>query len=271
MEDKKNKGIGILLTLLFHGVLVVILIFCGFPKIEPREEEGILVMVGLEPEGETGSPAPEPVAQETSQPKTSTEPVSPSVETKEPVITQEDEESLAMQKAKEQERKRQEQLRREEEEKRRKAEEEKKRLAEQKRREEAINNRVANVFQSASKNSGKGSSQGDGAKGNPFGNSSSGATSGTPGYGSYDLGGRGIRGVLPRPSFSVNESGKVVVSVTVNADGKVIRASIGRGTTTSSVQLRNSALAAAKKAVFEVKTGASDQIGTITYLFDSDN
>ena len=156
----------------------------------------------------------------------------------------------------------------------RKAEEaEKLRIAEEKKRkEDAIRNKVNNAFAGGTQAGQHGTADaGTGAQGNPFGNSDRGAMSGNAGWGDFDLGGRGIRGSLPKPNFNVNESGVVVVSITVNEEGKVINALIGRGTTTSSAQLRNSALAAAKKAVFEVKSDVPTQTGTITYRFDSDN
>ena len=72
-------------------------------------------------------------------------------------------------------------------------------------------------------------------------------------------------------SMSVNGSCNVLGTITVNEDGKVRSEILGQGTTTSSSSLRESALAAARKALFEVKKGVSTQSGTITYKFDSDN
>lgn len=293
MEDNKNRSAGLIGTILFHGILVGLLVFFGFSKMEPQEEEGILVMVG-EVESSSGNQlpqTPEPVPAQPETESTTVPPVAakPSVapEVKEEVVTQDIEESLALAKAEKKAKEEKEKIRREEErkkteeaerirkeEEKRKAEEaERLRIAEEKRRkEQAIKNKVANAFQGSAQTGQSGTAtSGTGAQGNPFGNSATGANSGNAGYGSYDLGGRGIRGGLPKPSFAVNESGVVVVSITVNDEGKVINAIVGRGTTTSSAVLRNSALAAAKKALFEVKSDVPTQNGTITYRFDSDN
>lgn len=274
MEDKRNKGAGLIGTILFHGVLVALLIFSGFTKMEQQDEEGILVMVGVADGVDQGQPAKSEPLPVQPQPQPEPTPATPaaSPEVKEEVVTQDTEESLKLAEATKKAKEEKERLRREEE-KRRKEEAERRRIEEEKKKKEAaIKNKVTNVFQNSSKTASQGSStQGTSAKGNPFGNSDTGATSGSPGYGNYDLGGRGIRGGLPRPSFSVNESGKVVVSITVNEEGKVTNAIIGQGTTTTSTQLRNSALTAARKALFEVKSGVITQNGTITYYFDSDN
>ncbi|MDO5570996.1 MAG: TonB family protein [Bacteroidales bacterium] len=294
MEDNNNRRAGMIGTVIFHAVLLAILIFFGFPAIVPDEEEGILVMVGdvmastgtQVPQDPEPAPAPKPVEETTTPPPTPVKPVK-APEVKEKVLTQDNEESLALaaaekkkkeeklkaQKAEEQKKAQEAERIRKEEEIKKAKEAEAARIAEEKRQKEAaIKNKVANAFQGSSQKGQNGNTNsGTGAQGNPFGNSATGANSGSPGYGSYDLGGRGIRGGLPKPSFSVNESGVVVVSITVNEDGKVINATIGKGTTTSSAALRNSAIAAAKKALFEVKSDVPSQLGTITYRFDSDN
>lgn len=274
MEEKRNKSIGVIGTVFFHGVLIALLFFFGFPYVEQQDEEGILVMVGdmnmADNAGQSAKSEPLPVMPEPVPETSSAQASAPDL--KEEVITQDQEESLALADADKKAKEDKERIRREAE-KKRKAEAERKRQEEEKKKKEAaIKNRVANVFQNASQKASQGTGSNEGSsKGNPFGNSDTGATSGSPGYGNYDLGGRGIRGGLPRPSFSVNESGKVVVGITVNEEGKVINAIIGQGTTTTSPQLRNSALTAARKALFEVKSGVITQNGSITYYFDSDN
>ena len=117
----------------------------------------------------------------------------------------------------------------------------------------------------------KGNGDNQGLQGSPDGNSQTGAVSGSPGYGEFDLGGRGLVGSLPRPSFNANLSGKVVVYITVDASGIVKSANIGRGTTISDQSLRNAAREAALKARFKSISGTSLTPGTITYYFDSNN
>ena len=71
-------------------------------------------------------------------------------------------------------------------------------------------------------------------------------------------------GKLPKPSYPGNESGKVVVDVTVDASGRVTYASYrAQGSTTNSKRLVD---AAARKARFSSSESLM-QTGTITYVF----
>jgi hypothetical protein len=84
---------------------------------------------------------------------------------------------------------------------------------------------------------------------------------------SYDLGGRGAR-ILPKPTFNSSEEGKIVVSVKVNIEGKVISASAeAKGTTIAEPSLRKQAENAARNTLFARDTDApEEQRGTITYV-----
>lgn len=155
-----------------------------------------------------------------------------------------------------------------EEEARRKAEEEARRKTEEEaRKRAAAQNLVTGAF---GKNSGTGNTA-NGVQGSVDGNNPTGASRGNAGYGDYDLGGRGIVGSLPKPTFNVNANGKVVVRITVNGNGQVIAAEPTSGTTISNQTVRSAAVEAAKKARFAVKEGAGNVTGTITYYFDSNN
>lgn len=287
-DNKQDKILSIVITLVLHALLVLLLIFCGFSYQPPQEESGILVMVG-EVEMSAGNEKvvsevveediePEPIP----QPEVTPAPTTPEPVPEVPLIAQnvEDAPAIAAEKKKKEEEARKAEAeakakaeaeakrRAEEEAKRRAAEEEARRKAEEEaRKRAAAQNLVAGAF---GKNSGTGATA-NGAQGSPNGNNATGASSGNAGYGSYDLGGRGIVGSLPRPSFNVNASGKVVVRITVNSAGQVIAAEPTTGTTTSNQQLRSAAVEAARKARFVVAEGAGNQQGTITYLFDSNN
>lgn len=136
-----------------------------------------------------------------------------------------------------------------------------------------IKNQVANAFSKGNAGSNRGTSdKGFGAEGSPNGNSTTGAKHGSPGYGDYDLGGRGLSGELPIPQYDAsNDEGTIVVSIYVNAQGKVTQAAAtpsgSRGTAYANLTLRARAEAAARKAVFERKPGAVTERGTITYYF----
>lgn len=84
-----------------------------------------------------------------------------------------------------------------------------------------------------------------------------------------DLAGRTDTALLVIPPYPpINEEGKVVVEVTVRADGSVISARcLSTGTTTSKVVLQNAALEAARKTRFLPSETHELQTGTITYIF----
>lgn len=84
-----------------------------------------------------------------------------------------------------------------------------------------------------------------------------------------DLIGRTKREWVVKPVYPpINEEGKVVVEVTVRADGSVISARcLSMGTTTSKVVLQNAALEAARKTRFLPSETHELQTGTITYIF----
>lgn len=279
MKFNKDDIYGLAGTIGFHAILLLILCFSVLKTIVPEEDGGILVNFGnvnsaagtfeptytgqIPPQETTPPPPPEPT---------------PKVEApKEEVVTQDLEESVALNEAKkkkeEQRRKEEQQKRKEEEEKERlrKEEAEKKRLAEeQRKKEEAIRNRVAGAF---GMGNAAGNNQGDapagtGNQGSPFGNSDHGANEGTGGYGSFNLNGRSIgAGGLPRPAYTIQEEGKIVINITVDPKGNVIFAEIGKGTNIDHASMRKSALEAAKRAKFNSINGANNQSGTITYLY----
>jgi len=87
-----------------------------------------------------------------------------------------------------------------------------------------------------------------------------------------DIGGgladRGIVGGLPRPVYNVQDQGVVVVTVTVDKDGRVTRAVSGaRGSTTLNKTLLDAAERAALQTRFSANPNRIEQTGTITYTF----
>lgn len=85
----------------------------------------------------------------------------------------------------------------------------------------------------------------------------------------FSLAGRSASGKWPLPEYKVQKEGRVVVSVTVDKQGKVVRAVGGvKGSTTTDAQLVKAAEEAAKKATFNADSKAANlQVGTITYIF----
>lgn len=102
--------------------------------------------------------------------------------------------------------------------------------------------------------------------GHPQGNTNTGKTDGTP---NAHLQGRTVLGALPRPSYSVQEEGIVVVKIWVDQYGTVQKAQAGEaGTTAVNAALWQEARKAALGAHFNMNADAPTlQEGTITYHF----
>lgn len=120
------------------------------------------------------------------------------------------------------------------------------------------------------KGGGKGKGDGTGI-GDGTGSGTGGGNGNGNGKGSgsgYSLAGRSALS-KPAPNYNCNEEGKVVVEVTVDQNGNVIEARPGaRGTTNAASCLTSQAKAAAMKTKWSASpTGASKQVGTITYVF----
>lgn len=132
------------------------------------------------------------------------------------------------------------------------------------------------MFPGADQRSTSAQSQGttgqQGAQGSPTGAPGGSGDGVGQGGVSYDLTGRRPN-VLPMPEYTTNETGKVVVTITVDPNGKVIRAIAGtRGTTTLDQTLWELAKNAALRAQFNRDPGAAgEQIGTLTYTFIRQN
>ena len=255
-QKKKGKYIGLAGALLVHVVVIALLILVGFTLPEQSEEGGVPVMMG-ETSDAWGVADPSLVEVETMPEETAPEVPE---EAEQEMLTQEDEETVAI-KPKAEEKKRE--IKKPEKTEAEKAERERKAA------EEAARKRVEGAFGKGAQMGSKGSTEGTGVQGSPTGNSSTGATAGTGGYGTFNLGGRSIgEGGLPRPVYNVQDEGKVVVTITVNPAGQVIGTSINRQTNTVNPALRKAAEDAAKKARFNTVSGLNNQTGTITYYFN---
>ncbi len=289
--NKDNKGtyLGLIGTFVVHLILILFLVWAYFIVPEPEEESGVPIVMGLEEASLGGEKVaqyievdvmPKPVAPQV------IEPVKPKLEEK--LITQDQEETVAIQeKPKKKEEKKEIKVKEEVIPKKEvkqpvkpektaeeiaaekaKAEAERKER-ERKQMEEAARRKVANAF-------GKGtqmSSDKTGTEKVKDGVSDimtpTVSASNQSGYGTFDLGGRSLgKGGLPRPVYNVAEEGKVVVAITVNPQGKVTSTSIHKDTNTVSAALRKAAEDAASKAQFNTITGFDNQMGTITYYFN---
>jgi len=253
-------------TVLFMLLVFLLLWLIRLWAVVPEQEEGIEVAFG-EVENAGGYMAEQSEAVPMPSPEAAA-PQQPSAPSDNDLMTQEDEEALALRREQEKaERDRRqaeaERLRLEREEKARLEAERKAREAaeaERKAKEaEAVAkaNAMGSLFGQTGNKAGSGDSQGSGQRGNPVGHGSSGGNS-------WSLAGRGIKGTLPQPSNTFNQEGRVIVEIRVNAAGQVVSA-VHKGGNVSDKQTIQLALEAAKKANFT--EGDHDQIGTITYNF----
>ena len=239
-------------TILFLVLLFLLLWYMRLSTIAPEQEEGVEVAFGeVEEAGGYMAEESEAVPLPASQP-VETPPAAPS---NNDLITSENEEALALQKAREAK----EKADREKAEAERRQKE--KEAAERKAKEDAAiakASQMGSLFGNSGNTTGSGDGQGTGQKGNPIGHGSSGGNN-------WSLAGRSIKGTLPQPSDSFKQEGKVVVQIRVNAAGQVIDARETAGGNISDRQTIQLALEAARKAQFT--EGDRDQIGTITYIF----
>ena len=257
----------------FHLLILLVLSLTILSTVVPEEDSGVLVNFGNVDEA-AGTFEPLNTGQEPMEETTPPPPPTPAVETaKEELVTQDVEESVALaeaKKKKEEQRKKEEAIKREQD-RIQKEKLEQQRLADAQRQKElAIKNKVAGAFGAGSA---AGSSQGSGEtgsgnQGSPFGNSDHGANDGVGGYGSFSLNGRSIgAGGLPRPAYTIQEEGRIVINITVDPKGNVIFAEIGKGTNIDNASMRKSALEAARRAKFNSISGSNNQSGSITYRY----
>jgi len=156
-----------------------------------------------------------------------------------------------------------------------------------------INDPVVNtmaLFKKNKKGGNEGETNGNGDQGNPNGTYDAKNHYGNPGDGtggdgngdgngdkkgngiSYSLNGRKPNN-LSKPVYNSKETGKVVVTITVDKYGNVVKANAGaKGTTTTAQDLWKLAEDAALKSKFNANPNAAEeQKGTITYIFIRQN
>lgn len=279
---KKSKITGIVGTVVVHLIILLLLFWLTLSRPAVQEEGGVPVMLGnTEMAAGDADPytltevdvLPQPESAVPSEPEM-TEPAP-----EQPMITQDDEPSIQVKKEqpKKQEKPKKEQPKKETVTQKpqkpvakpaEKTEAEKRAEAERAAAEAAAS-KIAGAFGKGSKMGSKGNAaSGSGFQGSPTGNSDTGKTSGTGGYGTFDLNGRSLGpGGLPVPVYNVQDEGRVVVTIVVDPSGRVISTSINKRTNTVNPALRRAAEEAARRARFNEVDGVNNQSGTITYYF----
>ena len=288
---KENKK-GIIGTVIFHLALIIILLISGFSTPLPLPaEEGILINFGTEETGfgnnepEYNQPTEEKETLPEAQEEVKTPESQPETEqVEEEYLEQDFEESATLEENKKEKTEPTEKETEEKTEPEKIKEpveeqlEEQEEIAEEKQEEVKREVDKRALFpgkneQNETQNN-EGITEGEGNQGNETGETESDNytdAESTGGNGiSYNLAGRNPVS-LPKPEYSPQDEGYVVVEVYVNRRGEVISAIPGKkGTTTSNSRLWNAAKKAALDAKFDVATDPGTperQRGTITYHF----
>lgn len=246
-EAKKNKRKAMLGTLLFHLVLLLCFIFMGLKyQSPPPPEEGIAINFGTNDFG-LGNSNKEVLDENT------IEKIVESTTESEELPSQEQVETISVEK-------------KEKIKKNIEAEKEKVEVIE----EPKVNSKALYKGKKERPNNSQGISKGIGDQGNIKGSISSENYSGSGnGNGiSYQLGGRNIKDIK-KPIYESQVQGRVVVSIRVNRNGKVVSANPGaKGSTTTNSYLYARAKEAALKTTFKPNQDAPEiQLGSIIYNF----
>ena len=248
-EKHRNGLIG---TILFHSLLLLLLFFMALAPPDPMpEEQGIMLLFG-DNDGGMGTVQPRMSDPASSQPRQSNQ-------AQQDLVTQDFEDAPALPSAPS--------PRPNPSTETRPANPQPQPAAEPDREPERTVNPSA-LFPGRGDQSSTSTSQGDagvpGNQGSPTGTPNASGVGGiTVGGG---LSGRGTVGAMPRPAYEVQEQGIVIVEVTVDRSGNVTEATIARGTTITNSTLQGAALRAARQTKFE-GNNEFQQRGTITYNF----
>jgi TonB family protein len=256
LKVDKNQITGAAVTLVVHALVVLLLVLLKLHTPVLEEESGIPVELGnvAQTQGHTESyqftevssmksdvPSLEPVPQTQPQPQVD-----------EPLITQPDEPTVDMPTAEE-------------------LEAQKRAEAERQAAERAAQQMASAFgkgFEMGSKGEATDEPTQEGTQGIETGALTLDKVTGKGVVGDWDLNGRSLTGDgLPRPINTVQDEGRVVVTITVNPAGQVIATSINLRTNTVNPELRKAAEDAARRARFNPIDGIDNQTGTITYYF----
>ena len=260
-EEKAGKRWGLILTLIFHGIVILLMLFNlkFYPPDPPVAEQGIAINFGTSDDGK-GDVQPEKTSSKSPQPDPEPSRSKPtpvvSSPVKNDVMKSNDPDAINIKKTEK---------------------------VVDKKPEKEIEEKKPEIDQRAlftkkkpggSNTSSEGETGKEGDQGVIDGDKNSKSHTGVPNGGvsgggiSYDLGGRGHIN-LPKPTYNSDKEGKVVVTITVDQEGNVIKATAGaRGTTVSDLDLFKRAEEAAKKAKFRQDGKAPErQTGSIVYLF----
>ncbi|WP_372794028.1 cell envelope integrity protein TolA [Lutibacter sp.] len=282
--DTTYKRKSAALTSVIMSLLLVLIFFVGMTYLDPPEEYGIAVNFGTSAIG-MGDIQPTEPLKLTSEEKLQEEvkeTVEPEVSQKtsetleEEVATQNNEEAIAIQKKVDAKKKADEITKNAELEKERIEKVKLAAIAKQKAEEEAKRKKLDALIgginnSDGTATGGEGNDSKPGDKGNINGDPNANGyygNGGGGGNGDYNLGNRKPLS-RPKPDYICNEEGLVVVSIEVDVNGRVIKATAGvKGSTNTAQCLLSQAKEAALKTKWNADAKApSKQVGTIKYRF----
>jgi len=278
-QQKKNKRRGAIISGAIHVIILVLFLFFGLSSAFPPPIEGILVNFGTTLTGSGDEPSevkdqpkeisPTETSQSTSVPEKEESPAA--------IVTQDAEETFAVkndekdEQKKEPEKKTEEKPRPEKKDKKPDEEEEIK----PEKEEQKVDTKSLYTGQQSDKSNpnNEGELYTPGDRGDPDGDATAknheGDSKGIGNIGvGYDLAGRNLL-TIPPIDESYKETGKVVLSIKVNRNGKVIFARYTvKGSTTTDPKLIRLAEEAARQAKFNANSkAAEEQFGSITFTF----
>ncbi len=251
--ENKEKRTGLIGTILFHVILLLIFIFFGLTYIHPPEELGVQVDFGYTDQGMGQVENEQPTTEQEEEAVPNVTTPQEQVEAVEEVVTQEVEQSVVIPEKKE-----------------KKVEKKQEAVPEKKPSpsDALMKAMEKNSNTKASEASSEGNKSGVGNMGRPDGEPDGDPSGGGAGGLDFSLAGRRW---VKKPKFENNsqEYGKVIVAITVDKFGNVTKATGGaKGSTTTSAYLTKIAEEAAYKAKFTANPDAAEeQFGTITILF----
>ncbi len=286
--NTRHKRKSAALTTTIMSLLLIGLFFVGMKYLDPPEEYGIAVNFGTSNVGKGNVQPTEPLRATSQEQVVEEEQQQEVVEKSEPetakeasaisedVATQDTEEAIAIKKEQEAKRKADEIAKKAQLEKERIEKEKQAAIAKQKAEEEAKRKKLDALIGGVSNSDGavtggEGNDNVSGDKGNINGDSNASGyygNGGGGGNGDYNLGNRKPLS-RPKPDYICNEEGLVVVSIEVDINGKVIKATPGvKGSTNTASCLLTQAKIAALKTKWQSDSNApSKQVGTIKYRF----
>jgi outer membrane biosynthesis protein TonB len=285
--DTTYKRKSAAITSVIMCLLFIAIFFVGMKYLDPPEEYGIAVNFGtsavgmgdVQPKTPLKSASEEPleeVQEEEIIEKVVQQVQAEATTTAEKVITQDNEESIAIKKANDAKKKAEEAAEKQRLENERIEKEKQAEIARQKAAQDAKRKKIDALIggvsdADGSDTGGEGNDNKPGDKGKITGDPNASGYYGNGGTGSggdYQLGNRKPIN-RPKPNYICNEEGLVIVTIEVDAKGNVTKATAGvKGSTNTATCLLSQAKEAALKTTWEPSNdGATRQVGTIKYRF----